>query len=236
MPAAAAGDSRAQRDPYEAGGVEQGIRGAAECGGLPRVSHHVRESAAGTEAGDGAALPTVGRPPIKDSPAHQRASKVAGRRSVDGESGRGNGSWGRPGQGRWSKRRAREGPAGSLLEGGDGLRAVSQVVQRLPRVAGGVRVAASPADQNVGSAVAHLELEKFLHLVLQLPVGPNHGWGGNENVLTKVLGATKVRSEAFNVELRAGAPRGGDVQAVGIGRRNCEYLKRAHPARGQQRS
>ena len=65
------------------------------------------------------------------------------------------------------------GESGRVLKGGDGFLVVGQVVERLPHVAR--RIKACPAYQHVGPAVAHLELEKLLHLVLGITVTVGYG-------------------------------------------------------------
>ena len=51
-----------------------------------------------------------------------------------------------------------------LLEGSNGVLAVGQLVERLPRVA--LRVQACPAHKYVRQATAHFKLEQLLHLML----------------------------------------------------------------------
>ncbi len=77
----------------------------------------------------------------------------------DGKNARIQGSGGRRGRGRTGKA-----ASGCLVEGGHGLLALGQLVERLPRVPR--RVAARPAHQHVGPAVAQLEQQQPLHLVL----------------------------------------------------------------------
>jgi len=130
-------------------------------------------------------------------------------------------------------RRRRGGPGkdapGGPLEGGDRLGAIGEVVQRLPCVAG--RVAARPAHQDVGPAVAHLQTQQLLHLVLLPTVRTEdrRWWTG---VTTQVVWAAEVGPKALDIELRENTPHCGDVQAVRVGGRAGEDLERAHPPRG----
>ena len=97
-------------------------------------------------------------------------------RSVDCEAGRRDWSRGRSGPGRGRESGTGKRAADGLLEGCDGLLAVGQVVERLPRIPR--RVAARPADQDIGPAIAHLELEQLLHLMFCGTVRSCHGGGG----------------------------------------------------------
>ena len=132
------GGRRAQHPAGAVGGcVEQCVRRAAKRRRLPCVRHHVLGHAARAEAGDDAALPSVLGPPVEDRAPHERRSKVTRRRQVHCETCRRNRRL-RGGGGGRRRRAAGQRATGGPLEGCDGLLAVRQVVERLPRVAGRV--------------------------------------------------------------------------------------------------
>jgi hypothetical protein len=76
----------------------QRVRRAAQRRRLPGVGHRVLERGARAEAGDGAALPAIVRPPVEQLAAHERCAKVRRGCCIDCEScrreGRGGGAGG----------------------------------------------------------------------------------------------------------------------------------------------
>jgi hypothetical protein len=88
---------------------------------------------------------------------------------------------------------------GRAFEGGDGLLAVGQVIQRLPRVAR--RVAAGSPHQGMGPAVAHLELEQLRHRAPGAPSAPGAAARGRTGLAAEVRWAADVGAEAVDVKL-----------------------------------
>ena len=117
---------------------------------------------------NGTELPAILRPPVQDPSANQGCTQVTRSRvhAVPGgwqwrgaAAARLRGWWGR---------NTREDHAAGPLEVADGLFAVGQVFQGLPRIPR--RVEPSPADQHLGPAGADSKLEDPGHLVLGLAV------------------------------------------------------------------
>ena len=187
----------------------------------------MREGAARAEAGDSSALPAVVGPPVEHRPAHQRGTQVAGRRRIDREGCRRDrrGRAGVAGERQRGRRRAGKRAAGRLLEGGDGL-AVGQVVQ------------ACPAHQHVGPAVAHLELEQLVHLVLvrRRIVALGARGAGHETLFAILLvaRANNLNVQSFRCHGKALAlrPRKGQQRSISrIFYVNIRWLRRPGPWR-----
>jgi hypothetical protein len=92
-----------------------------------------------------------------------------------------------------------------------------------------------PPHQDVGPAVAHLELEQLRQLELLRSIRANDR-GGRVGLDTEVGRTADVGAESVDVKLVEHPPGGGEVQAVGVGRRARKHLERAHPARREQRA
>ena len=119
--------------------------------------------------------------------------------------------------------------------GGCGLGRERPAVGQVTRVT--CRVQACPAHQHAGPAVAHLELEQLLHLVLGHAVCAKNRWRrAHIRVADEAGGTAEVGAQALDVELGEDAPRGGYVEAVRVGRRALMDTEGAHPTRGKQRA
>jgi len=197
---ASRGESR-QQDPASPvrSGVEERLDSPAQGRGPAMVGDDVGEGGCPRPASprNGTELPAILRPPVQDPSANQGCAQVTRRRvhAVPGgwhwrgaAAARLRGWWGR---------NTREDHAAGPLEVADGLFAVGQVFQGLPRIPR--RVEPSPADQHLGAAGADSKLEDRR--------GPPRARAGRQGPGQGEAPPRRRPAQAAGANTGAGAPR-----------------------------